>query len=105
MEFVEGLYILESNKINGKPCWIQDKAYWLEKRGMAIWYEKEGGFENWNIGDIDDLGSSTVIMYSSSSLGPHTSTTWNYFKNYDSDDDTRFETTDVLISPGPGILH
>ena len=105
MEFVEGLYILESNKINGKPCWIQDKAYWLEKRGMAIWYEKEGGFENWNIGDIDDLGSSTVIMYSSSSLGPHTSNTWNYFKNYDSDDDTRFETTDVLISPGPGILH
>ena len=72
MDFLEGLYILESDVINGKPYWIQDKAYWIKKRGMAIWYEKEDDFESWNIGDIEDIGSSTVFIYSSSyTVGPH----------------------------------
>ena len=104
MDFVEGLYVLESDKINGMPYWIQDKAYWTEERGMAIWYEEDDDFENWNIGNIENLGSSTTIMYSSSfTVGPHEVLTWNYFNDYD--DDTCFETTDVLISPAPGILH
>ena len=104
MGFVEGLYILESDEINGKPYWIQDKAYWNKERGMAIWYEKEDGFESWNIGEIEDLGNSTVFLYSSSyTVGPHETSTWNYFVN--DDDDTTFETTDVIISPSSGILH
>ena len=105
MDFLEGLYILESDVINGKPYWIQDKAYWIKKRGMAIWYEKEDDFESWNIGDIEDIGSSTVFIYSSSyTVGPHETSTWNYFNN-DDDDDTSFETNDVIISPASGILH
>ena len=104
MDFLEGLYILESDVINGKPYWIQDKAYWNKERGMAIWYEKEDGFESWNIGEIEDLGNSTVFLYSSSyTVGPHETSTWNYFVN--DDDDTTFETTDVIISPSSGILH
>ena len=102
MGFVSGLYILKSDQINGKPYWVQHKEYWIEGRGMAIW--NEGEFENWNIGDIGDLGSSTVFIYSSSyTVGPHETVTWNYFKN--DDIDTSFETTDIIISPASGILQ
>ena len=108
MEFVEGLYILGSNKINDKPYWIQHKAYWMKERGMAIWYEKEDGVENWNIGNIEDLGNSAAIMYSSgNSVGPHEQSiwnAWNYFINHDDDDWSCFQTTDVLVSPAPGIF-
>ena len=107
MEFVEGLYTLGSNQINGKPYWIQHEAYWIEERGMAIWYEKEDGIENWNIGHIEDLGTSATTMYTSgNTVGPHEPSiwhTWNYFINYDEDDWSCFETTDVLISPAPGM--
>ena len=108
MEFVEGLYILGSKQINDKPYWIQHKAYWMKERGMAIWYEKEDGVENWNIGNIEDLGNSAAIMYSSgNSVGPHEQSiwnAWNYFINHDDDDWSCFQTTDVLISPAPGIF-
>ena len=100
MDFVEGLYTLGSNQINGKPHWIQDEEYWIEDRGMAIWYKEN----HWNIGNIEDLGSCNVIMYSSGdAVGPYEPSTWHYF-NYDDDDWSCFETTDVLILPTQGIF-
>ena len=100
MDFVEGLYTLGSNQINGKPHWIQDEEYWIEDRGMAIWYKEN----HWNIGNIEDLGSSNVIMYSSGdAVGPYESSTWHYF-NYDEDAWSCFETNNVLILPTQGIF-
>ena len=59
--------------------------------------EKEDGKEAWNIGDIDDLGSQTIAMYSSGdSCKPLEETTWIYF---DEDSDKWHETTGVLIAP------
>ena len=108
MRFVEGLYTLESNQVNGMPYWIQHKAYWIGNKALAIWYEKEDGIGNWNIGDIKDLGTSAAIMYTSGdTAGPHEPSiwnTWHYFINHNKEDWNVFETTDVLISPAPGIF-
>ena len=59
MNHLEGVYLLQPNQINGKSHWI------IEDGSLAIWYDKEDGKEAWNIGDIDDLGSQTIAMYSS----------------------------------------
>ena len=97
MNHLEGVYLLQPNQINGKSHWI------IEDGTMAIWYDKEDGKEAWNIGDIDDLGSQTIAMYSSGdSCKPLEETTWIYF---DEDSDKWHETTGVLIAPIPCRLQ
>ena len=58
MGFLEGIYLLQPNQINGKCHWI------IENGTLAIWSDNTDGKEAWNIGDIEDLGTETIAMYS-----------------------------------------
>ena len=88
-----GIYILEYNQFNGKPYWIH------EKRLNAIWYDKVHG--DWSIGDIKNLGSATVKMYSpDDSVFPQEATTWKY-----ADDGEFIETTDLIILSVLGMYY
>ena len=56
---------------------------------------------NWNIGDVENLGSETVAIYSYGDTDkPLENTTWMHF---DEDDIKWHETTGVLIVPIPGM--
>ena len=94
MGFLEGIYLLQPNQINGKCHWIIDNGT------LAIWYDKNDGKEAWNIGDIEDLGSQTIAMYSCGNSDKLLEeTTWQYF---DEDDCKWHETTGVFITPIQG---
>ena len=96
MDYLEGIYLLQRNHINGKCHWI------IEDGSLAIWYDKNDDKEAWNIGDIEYLGSQTVAMYSSGDSGkPLEETTWTYF---DEDSHKWHETTGVFIAPIPCML-
>ena len=89
MNFIEGIYILGPNKVNGKVYWIQENGC------AALWNDG-----NWNIGNTENLGSSKVYMYSpDESVVPTETISWIYYDT----DDKLIETTDVLILPGQGI--
>ena len=95
MGFVEGIYLLQPNKINGKSHWMNEDG------SLAIWYDIIDNKGNWNIGDIENLGSETVAMYSCGDADkPHKNTTWMYF---DEDDIKWHQITGVSIVPIPGI--
>ena len=97
MNFLEGVYLLQRNLINGKCHWI------IEDGTLAIWYDKNDGKEAWNIGGIENLGSQTVALYSSGdSNKPLEDTTWKYF---DEDSDKWHEITGVFIVPIPSKLE
>ena len=43
--------------------------YWVDTEGEnAIWYNTQGSSYDWAIGDLEDLGTYTVAMYSSSNI-------------------------------------
>ena len=69
----EGYYTLNSID-NGKQNWIQVQG------SNAIWYDKENN--SWNIGDKEDLGTSTCSLYSTKNTKrPEEATTWMYSKD------------------------
>ena len=49
----EGIYY-NSSIVNGKPSWTSIS--------QAIWYDQQ--YNDWNIGSLDDIGSSTSGIYS-----------------------------------------
>ena len=67
----EGIYELQPNKINGKQHWLHQDG------SCALWYNKQN--QNWNIGQIGNLGSTSALIKSSDvSIGPLEATTWSY---------------------------
>ena len=88
-----GIYILRSNQVNSK-------AHWIQNGGLnALWYDKDHG--DWSIGDIGNLGSATVKIYSpDNSVGPLEATIWKYANNGEF-----IETTNLIILSVPGIFH
>ena len=50
----EGVYVLGSTKVNGKPHWLQEGVK------HAIWYDDK--LLNWKLGDISQLGTSHIIF-------------------------------------------
>ena len=95
MDFMEGVYLLQPNQINGKCHWINENG------SLAIWYDCIEDKGNWNIGAIENLGSEIVAMYScGDSDKPLEAATWMHF---DEDENKWCETTDVFILPIPGI--
>ena len=57
LDFIQGIYILGPKLVNGKACWIQEGG------SVALWYNKYNGIGNWNIGDLEDIGSNEVGLY------------------------------------------
>ena len=93
---MEGTYFhsFGPNHVNGKPHWLQVGG------SKALWYSKENC--DWNIGEIEDLGSEKAGIYSTSDdsvgPGPHEVTIWLY---YDHECGRWIETTDLIcVAPG-----
>ena len=76
----EGIYVLASTKVNGKPNWLQEGGK------NAIWYD--GVRENWLLGSASKLGSSTAKLITNTKWDtentgtalPH-ATPWKYHLN------------------------
>ena len=86
--YIEGIYILETDLVNGKAHWIQDS------KENALWYDIWLG--GWNIGWINKLGSIDADIHSpDNSVGPLEATNWTYYSNND-----WIESTDISIQPG-----
>ena len=67
----EGYYTLNSMD-NGKQNWIQVQG------SNAIWYDND----SWNIGDKENLGTSTCSLYSTKNTKrPEEAITWKYWNN------------------------
>ena len=95
MDFIQGIYILAPKLVNGKAYWIQEEG------SFALWYSKYNGIGNWNIGDLEDLGSDVVGLYClDESYVPVEIDTWFY-----QDDDEWKETTDISILPVKGNIY
>ena len=80
----EGIYH-NSSLVNGKPSWTSTS--------QAIWYDQPSN--DWMIGYLDNIGTSTVEMYSDSANGcpfDIASVEWNYWYN------------DVWTSAGPNEI-
>ena len=80
----EGIYH-NSSLVNGKPSWTSTS--------QAIWYNQD--YDNWNVGSLDDIGTSTGGMKSDSANGcpfDIASEEWNYWYN------------DVWTSAGPNEI-
>ena len=66
-----GFYTLGPTSVNGRSHWLQDSGT------NAIWYDKQNG--DWNIGILDDIGTSKASIYTSENVaGPQEATTWQY---------------------------
>ena len=50
-----GTYFLQEDKTNNKPFWVHQSG------GKAIWWDND--FDNWKIGQFEDLGSSKASFY------------------------------------------
>ena len=84
----EGYYFLQTDPVNEKPCWFNEKN--------AIWYNK-----NWTIGYKTYLGSNTSAIYSPDDVeDPLQALTWKYVSNVDND---WHESKDILVTK-PGNL-
>ena len=95
LDFIQGIYILGPKLVNGKACWIQEGG------SVALWYNKYNGIGNWNIGDLEDIGSNEVGLYClDESNVPIEIVTWFY-----QDDDEWKETTDISILPVKGNIY
>ena len=95
MDFIEGIYILGPNLVNGKAYWIQEKG------SFALWYSKYNGIGNWNIGYLEDLGKDEVGLYClDESNVPFEILTWFYL-----DDNGWEKTTDISILPVKGAVY
>ena len=83
---IEGVYILQSNHVNGKPYWFQAEGL----HALWYWYTKEKSY--WMIGNKARLGSKFGRIHSKDSVGPLEATTWSYHDGVE-----WIETTDDLI--------
>ena len=95
MDFIEGIYILGPNLVNGKAYWIQEGG------SVALWFDLDNGEGNWNIGNLDNLGYGDEVglfCFDESDV-PIETITWLY-----NDGNEWVETTDVSILPAKGIL-
>lgn len=93
MDFIEGIYILGPNLVNGKAYWIQEGG------SVALWYTNDGE-GNWNIGHLENLGSGNVGLFCfDESDVPIEIITWIY-----RDGNEWEETTDVSIQAAKGIF-
>ena len=74
---VEGIYILASTKVNGKPHWLQEGGT------EAIWFDPV--WTNWKLGSKSYLGGSKAkiltIKDSAEGMLPHEITPWRYLIN------------------------
>ena len=95
LDFIQGIYILGPKLVNGK-------AYWFQEGGsVALWYNTYDGNGNWNIGDLEDLGSNEAGLYClDESNVPVEIDTWFY-----QDDDEWKETTDISILSAKGDIY
>ena len=88
----EGYYTLNSID-DGKQNWIQVQG------SNAIWYDEEDS--SWNIGDKEDLGTSTCSLYSiKNTKRPEQATKWKYVNN----DDEWMSTSNIFGSSGTYVL-
>ena len=83
---IEGIYILQSKHVNGKPYWFQAEGL----HALWYWYAKEKS--NWIIGNKAHLGSNIGRMRSRDSVGPLEATNWIYHNGVE-----WIENTDDLI--------
>ena len=50
-----GIYLLQPNPVNGYPCWKDASGK------NAIWHEQIDS--NWDVGDLDNIGSKRATIY------------------------------------------
>ena len=70
-----GIYILQTNDVNGKEHWLQQGG------SNALWYDPI--FQNWKIAPKDALESSNswIVTNVNNSTGPLEALTWKYSSN------------------------
>ena len=84
----EGLYFLQTDPVNKKPCWFQENG------GNAIWNDGDGW---WIIGPKKGLGEDTCGIYSADDVeDPHQALTWNYSNSVNWID--YIESKDIFVS-------
>ena len=86
---LEGHYILQTDPVNEKPCWVNEG-------GTAIWYHKhKTGY--WRIEHIKNLGTVISGICSPDDVeDPLQALTWEYY-----DGDYFIESKDILVTrPG-----
>ena len=67
---LEGRYILGTNQVNDKACWIHQ-----QNSSYAIWYDPK--FRAWRIGE--NLGGTySRLKTSDDAIGPLEASTWKY---------------------------
>ena len=88
----EGYYILQTDLVNGRPCWFQDSSF-----GNAIWRRKNGF---WNIGNKEELRSNSPgdIFSSDDVEDPSEALTWKYWA------DGYIKSKDILVTR-PGNIY
>ena len=88
---LEGVYIFQTNHVNGKPFWLQSEGL------NAIWYVNH----LWMIGNKATLGKMFGRIHSKDSVGPLEASTWMYNSEIYHDGDVKWiETTDLIKITG-----